>query len=55
MLFFVNQTYSPTMSEIEIYVCVRQFRFGVAEQCSRERLEGTTVCAIAIHGFFGQH
>lgn len=29
MLFFVNQTYSPTMSEIEIYDCVRQFWSGV--------------------------
>ena len=30
MLFSVSQTYSPTMSEIEIYDCVRQFWFGVA-------------------------
>lgn len=29
MLFFVNRTYSPTMSEIEIYDCVRQFWSGV--------------------------
>jgi hypothetical protein len=29
MLFFVNQTFSPTMSEIEIYDCVRQFWSGV--------------------------
>lgn len=29
MLFFINQTYSPTMSEMEIYDCVRQFWSGV--------------------------
>lgn len=29
MLFFINRTYSPTMSEIEIYDCVRQFWSGV--------------------------
>jgi hypothetical protein len=29
MLFFVNQSYSPTMSEIEVYDCVRQFWSGV--------------------------
>lgn len=30
MLFFINQTYSPTMSEMEIYDCVRQFWSGVS-------------------------
>jgi hypothetical protein len=32
MLFFVNQGYSPTMSEIEIYDCVRQFWAGVGNR-----------------------
>lgn len=32
MLFFINQTFSATASEVEIYDCVRQFWQGVAEK-----------------------
>lgn len=32
MLFFINQTYSPTKNEPELYDCVRQFWFGVSAE-----------------------
>jgi len=32
MLFFINQTYSPTKSECELYDCVRQFWSRVSPQ-----------------------
>jgi hypothetical protein len=31
MLFFINQTYSPTMKENELYDCARQFWYNVSE------------------------
>ncbi|WP_322049447.1 LEM-3-like GIY-YIG domain-containing protein [Paraburkholderia sp. J67] len=30
VLFFVNQTYSPTMNDVEVYDCVRQFWSGIS-------------------------
>ena len=32
MLFFINQTYSPTKTELELYDCVRQFWAGVSRK-----------------------
>jgi hypothetical protein len=48
MLVFVNQTYSPTMSEIEIYVCVRQFWFGVAASRRTRHESGRLLYPIAV-------
>jgi uncharacterized protein len=37
VLFFINQTFSPTMSELEIYDCVRQFWSGISS--ARQELD----------------
>jgi hypothetical protein len=45
MLFFIHETYSPTMSELEIYECTRQFWHNVAKS-KREKLTYRTALAI---------
>jgi hypothetical protein len=40
MLFFINQSYTPTKNESELYDCVRQFWFGVSEK-NRNPLQST--------------
>ncbi len=45
MLFFIQNTYSPTMSEQEIYDCTRQFWHGVSE---KKRNDLTHPVALAI-------
>lgn len=40
MLFFVNQTYSPTKDEGEIYDAVRQFWYGVSAQTRTPNADG---------------
>ena len=40
MLFFINQSYTPTNNESELYDCVRQFWFGVSEK-NRNPLQST--------------
>ena len=45
ILFFINNTYSPTLSEQELYDCTRQFWQGVAKS-KRETLVPRTALAI---------
>lgn len=45
MLFFIQNTFSPTLSEQELYDCTRQFWHDVSEQ---KRLELTHRIALAI-------
>lgn len=45
MLFFIQNSFSPTMSEIEIYDCTRQFWHQVGEE-KRKNLEYNTALAI---------
>jgi uncharacterized protein len=51
MLFFINETYSPTMSETEIYDCTRQFWYNVAES-KREKDPLPYPTALAVVGSF---
>ncbi|ANJ74976.1 hypothetical protein A9Y76_20750 [Ralstonia insidiosa] len=48
MLFFINRTYSPTMPEIEIYDCVRQFWSNVGARRRTPDESGTPPYSTAL-------
>lgn len=60
MLFFIRKTYSPTLSEQEIYDCVRQFWHGVSAKNRKELtcrlalgvVDGVVVRAYSIAGWY---
>jgi uncharacterized protein len=60
MLFYIHNTYSPTLSEQEIYDCVRQFWYEVSERNRRTLayriglgvVEGVVVRAYSIAAWF---
>ena len=48
MLFFINQTYSPTKSEIQLYDCTRQFWYSVSPATRKPSETGNLPYPVAL-------